>query len=248
MSKNSRYEKIHFLEVSKIEIHRLADELPLMDAIQFEALKEDIKNNGQKVPIIMYKGKVVDGRHRTKALKELGEKTIKAKYLPATMTEDDVKVEVFSQEKRRHQNPTQLAILAYKEYIKRKATGERVSMGRIAQEFGSNRTQVDKVKQIEEMGFKEIINELFNGNKINIGTQQQAIKTNSLNSILSFCKKKKEELNDIVIIKDDVAEHITNDMTEEEIAEIVNEFNKLSAKYSETQLKYLSNIIYSRIN
>jgi hypothetical protein len=41
----------------------------------FEELKKNIKENGQHVPIILREGKILDGRHRDKACKELGMQT-----------------------------------------------------------------------------------------------------------------------------------------------------------------------------
>ncbi|WP_081057895.1 ParB N-terminal domain-containing protein [Burkholderia vietnamiensis] len=40
--------------------------------MEFEALKEDIRQNGQQVPISLYHNKVVDGRNRLRACRELG--------------------------------------------------------------------------------------------------------------------------------------------------------------------------------
>ena len=51
--------------------HLLADQLPLMSSEEFEALKADISENGQKEPILLFQGKILDGRNRYKACQKL---------------------------------------------------------------------------------------------------------------------------------------------------------------------------------
>ena len=45
---------------------------PAMNSDEFNALKQSIERNGQSEPILLFQGKVVDGRHRLKACQELG--------------------------------------------------------------------------------------------------------------------------------------------------------------------------------
>jgi len=55
-----------------LEIHPLADILPLMGPKEFEALVEDIKAHGQLEPITVHQDKIVDGRNRYRACRKLG--------------------------------------------------------------------------------------------------------------------------------------------------------------------------------
>ncbi|SEA90585.1 Spo0J and IME4 domain-containing protein [Acidovorax soli] len=45
---------------------------PAMNSDEFNALKQSIQRNGQSEPILLFRGQVVDGRHRLKACQELG--------------------------------------------------------------------------------------------------------------------------------------------------------------------------------
>ena len=45
---------------------------PAMNLDEFNALKQSIQRNGQSEPILLFRGQVVDGRHRLKACQELG--------------------------------------------------------------------------------------------------------------------------------------------------------------------------------
>lgn len=48
----------------KYEYHPIADLFPLMTEAELEVLAEDIKANGLKVRILLYQGKILDGRNR----------------------------------------------------------------------------------------------------------------------------------------------------------------------------------------
>jgi hypothetical protein len=50
----------------------LADLFPRMTEAEFTALVEDIKANGLRQPIVLYQGKILDGRHRQDAAKLAG--------------------------------------------------------------------------------------------------------------------------------------------------------------------------------
>lgn len=54
------------------EIHKSAELFPEMDDKSFQELKTDISLNGQQEAIVLWKNKIVDGRHRYRALCELG--------------------------------------------------------------------------------------------------------------------------------------------------------------------------------
>ena len=46
------------------DIHELCKLFPVMSGEQFDALIEDIRDNGLQSPIILFEGKILDGRHR----------------------------------------------------------------------------------------------------------------------------------------------------------------------------------------
>lgn len=56
----------------ELEVHPACLILPEMDADDYEKLKEDISGFGLRHPIILYQGKILDGRHRYRACLELG--------------------------------------------------------------------------------------------------------------------------------------------------------------------------------
>jgi len=59
---------------TELQSHPLADQFPLMDVSgdDYKAFRRDIKTNGQKVKIVLFEGKILDGRNRYQACKDLG--------------------------------------------------------------------------------------------------------------------------------------------------------------------------------
>jgi ParB-like chromosome segregation protein Spo0J len=55
-----------------MEFHEVANIFPLMDGDEYKALVEDIRHNSQREPIWTYQGKIIDGRNRFRACKEVG--------------------------------------------------------------------------------------------------------------------------------------------------------------------------------
>ena len=54
------------------EYHEVANIFPMMSDDEFSALVEDIRANGQRQPIYIHDGKIVDGRNRYRACQKLG--------------------------------------------------------------------------------------------------------------------------------------------------------------------------------
>ena len=52
--------------------HELANLLPMIEGIKFAELKEDIRKNGILEPIKLFEDRILDGRNRHKAGKEVG--------------------------------------------------------------------------------------------------------------------------------------------------------------------------------
>ena len=92
-------------------VHSAATLFPLMDAEALQALADDIREHGQREPVILYHGAVLDGRNRLRACELAGVE-------PRFVTRDDAEVGdpidfVLSLNKhRRHLEPPQLATLS----------------------------------------------------------------------------------------------------------------------------------------
>lgn len=57
---------------TSIPLHPAAELFPVMDEVAFAALVADIAAHGQREPILILDGRVIDGRHRLRACEQLG--------------------------------------------------------------------------------------------------------------------------------------------------------------------------------
>jgi len=174
-------------QMSKIlEFHTLANLLPMIDEIGFEALKADIQQNGLIQPIYLYQGKIIDGRNRYKACLAVGVKPVFSNYEGAESGLLNFVLSLNLQ--RRHLSTGQKACLAVevlpelerqaKERLRVKISairkGEEVeksekSRNIAAQLFGVSGGSISLAKQIRESSI-----ELFNLVKSNELTLQKA--------------------------------------------------------------------------
>lgn len=95
------------------EIHAFANLLPMMGASEFSELKKSIEVNGIKVPVVLYEGKILDGRNRLKAAAELGilKSKIPFKTIKGSKQSAATFVSVLNLE-RRHLDQSQRAMAA----------------------------------------------------------------------------------------------------------------------------------------
>lgn len=94
----------------EVQFHPLIEAFPLMGKDDFARLLEDIELCGQQQPVIFFEGKVLDGRNRVNACRELGMHT---EYQEFAGTEEDAFKFVMSANLHRRQlNSSQKAMVA----------------------------------------------------------------------------------------------------------------------------------------
>lgn len=96
--------------MKRLEYHPLADILPLIEGREYENLRDDIHTKGLIEPIWLYQGKILDGRNRDRACREIGIEPTFREY-----TGNDPAGFVLSLNlARRHLNESQRAMAAAK--------------------------------------------------------------------------------------------------------------------------------------
>ena len=242
MNFKSEVQEIKSITPELLTLHPEALATPKMSSIAYDALKRDIEINGQLDPVITYRGKIVDGRHRWLIIQELGIDFIKYIELPNNTTIAQLRRLVQSKETRRHETAGQLAIRAYRLYEQKDS--EFSSMSAAADAVGANRKRVSEVKKIIEMyGRIDIINKLFDGEQHNVGSLTIPFWTDSLGTILRWL----EEHGTIVNAKQQVATiEPRKELTSDEET-LVNSYVNMLGKESELVRQHISDRLYSRL-
>lgn len=234
----------HKMSLTEVEIHDLANLTPSMTEAEFKGLKLSIHENGQQMPIKMYRGKCIDGRHRVKALRELGVTEVLYENENSQLSLEDIRTKILTvYERRRHQTPTQKAILAYREYQRVRESGDKIGQGAVAESLGTTIKQLGRAKQLDEVAGKDIVELLFQGNRINIGTEAHPNNTDSLDSLINYFKKHRE-----MIVIQTKSTNISEDYTDEEMLALNDALNKLQSEYSHRMLSRLAFMLRSTLN
>jgi len=230
-------------KVDEVDVHELAHLTPTMTEVNFNALKLSLQEHGQELPIVLFKGKCIDGRHRLKALRELGIEDVYYINEDSQMSIEDIRTKILGvYECRRHQTPTQKAIMAYKEYSRTKLAGDKTGQGEIADVYGTTRKQIGRVQKLRNLAGDAVIELLFNGNKMNIGSVTNPNNTDSLDSLIKYFAKHAEYL-----VEQSEATKINEDFTDDELASIESTLVQLQSEYSVRMLNKLNTSIYQRI-
>lgn len=93
-----------------LEFHPLANIFPLIEGAEFDALVADVKENGVQQPIILFEGKILDGRNRYRAATQAGVEFDTTEYFEA----DPLAYVVSLNLHRRHLDEGQRATVAGK--------------------------------------------------------------------------------------------------------------------------------------
>lgn len=91
----------------KFELHPLCALFPRMSGAEYEALKEDIRVNGLRHPIITHNGMILDGGNRYQACMDLGIKPMMTEYTGDNLVTYVLSANFF----RRHLSPGQQAAI-----------------------------------------------------------------------------------------------------------------------------------------
>jgi hypothetical protein len=103
--------EIYDAVVAVLRAHPSAEIFPLMVGFDFDALIADIRDNGQREPIIVHDGLILDGRNRYRACRELGIEPVIATWGGQGTPESFV---ISMNLRRRHLNESQRAMIAKK--------------------------------------------------------------------------------------------------------------------------------------
>lgn len=166
----------------------LAGVVPMAMPAEQATLTAHIKEHGQKEPIVLWEGKVVDGRCRQKALVSLG-RHISYKELDGSLSRKDVEVYVKAVNTRRNLTSSQKVAAACKEYIKGKGT---VTQTKVAKSWGISTRILLNAVWLYELD-SSIIQTVFDGGTVAIVDSNGKHKlSNKITSIYAHYKRVQE--------------------------------------------------------
>lgn len=165
----------------------LAGIVPMAIKSEQVALAQNIADNGLRDPVVLYKGRVVDGRCRQLACTISGV-AIRARELDDNLTEEEVKIFVKSVNTRRNLTVAQKIIVASKESCR---PGSK-SLNDIASSWGISRSILIRANYVAR-NRPNFIEPLFNGLTVPItDTKGNRVQTNKISAIHAHIKREDE--------------------------------------------------------
>lgn len=150
--------------MSALTVSEISARSPEMDTTEFAALVEDIRVNGQLVPIWVVGEEVIDGRKRLAACKQLGIEPIVANVRP---DQDPESLSRSLNEIRTHYTPSQRAMLAERRANATRLDGPMraicqltdrvVTVREAADAAGVAATQVNRARKIRRSAAPEVV-------------------------------------------------------------------------------------------
>ena len=158
--------------ITKYDFHDIANIYPLAKEEEFELLKESIKDRGQLSPIVIFDKKIIDGRNRYLACKDVGVEPIIETF---TGTEDEaLKYAIELNSGRRHMSKQQAAMMAASHVLKsRTGTGKKVTIPDAVKMFLVSPKYITRAKSIKEKN-DEMAQEILDG-KLTIGQAENKL-------------------------------------------------------------------------
>jgi N6-adenosine-specific RNA methylase IME4/ParB-like chromosome segregation protein Spo0J len=154
------------MKIAGYPVHTAANLFPLMDDAAFDELVEDMSANGQREPITLYQGKILDGRNRARACERLGLVPVLRRW-----DGDDPTAYVLSLNlARRHLTESQRAMVAarvatYAHGGDRRSSGKSAgrSQAEAARELGSSERAVRQAGKVLREGHPDLIEAVDDG-------------------------------------------------------------------------------------
>lgn len=165
-----------------MQFHEAANIFPLMEGEEFQALVEDIRQNGQREPIWTYEGKILDGRNRYSAILRLQERKVE---IEPVFREWDGKSDVVAfvvslNLHRRHLSESQRAMIADSLASKPKGRQKKnapigaLSQSGAAELMGVSRREVQRAAAVRKHGDDELV-EAVKGGELSVSAAARVV-------------------------------------------------------------------------
>lgn len=141
--------------MAKYEAHPLADLFPLIEGAEFDDLCASIKAEGQLDPIVLFEGKVLDGRNRLRACEAVG---VEPEFQKMEGSDEDARAYVLARNVcRRSLSTSQRAL------ILAQLQGSGVNTEAMQEQHNVSPRQVAKATSVLRSGDSEVIHLVRSG-------------------------------------------------------------------------------------
>ncbi len=156
--------KIYEIPPQELKLHGLTEIHRLHTDAERVQMRQSFIERGQLVPAIMYRGKLVDGRHRLWTALDLNLDYLLVIKLDNNLTLDEVEQMVIDIQGGRQLTPSEKAIQAY--MIMQK---HNLNMRDAAKKCASSKTLISKVKFIVEILGLQKVQDLYDSQPVSVG-------------------------------------------------------------------------------
>jgi ParB-like chromosome segregation protein Spo0J len=148
-----------------VKIHAVAHLFPPMSEAQYAALRDDIQENGQREPITLWRGQIIDGSHRARACQELNREPMVREWSGDESALIGYVVSLNLH--RRHLNESQRAMVAAKitrDNVERQAARSPIGVldGKVSQDEASrilnvSQMSITRARAVKARGIPELV-------------------------------------------------------------------------------------------
>src|SRR3954463_10312020 len=144
-----------------MKAHPLAEIFPLLEGAPFDGLVADIRAHGQRDPIVIYDGRILDGRNRWRACKA-ARVDPKTREFRGTLA-DALAFVVSTNLHRRHLDESQRAACAARAATLQQDVPVREAVAKAAEAFNVSERSVFTAKKVIETAEPEVVRAVEQG-------------------------------------------------------------------------------------
>jgi N6-adenosine-specific RNA methylase IME4 len=150
--------------MSEITFHPLADIFPLIEGEDFTSLVADIRDHGLREPVVLFEGKILDGRNRYRACREAG---VQCRFETYAGT-DPIGYVISLNLRRRHLDESQRAMVAAKLATLKRGDNQHSPIGETSQAKAAEllnvgKRSVERAAAVRDHGVAELVEAVEQG-------------------------------------------------------------------------------------
>jgi ParB-like chromosome segregation protein Spo0J len=144
--------------MTALEFHPLANIFPLVEGAEFDELVADIREHGLREPVVLFEGKVLDGRNRYRACEGAGVEPTFTVYTG----DDPVSYVISLNLRRRHLSESQRAMVAARLATLKRGDNQHSPIGETSQAKAAEllnvgKRSVERAAEVRDHGAPELV-------------------------------------------------------------------------------------------